>query len=197
MDLLINLIQISRIKLIVYVLGLALIFVNQSGHATSFQNENNCDVLRSLLIKAAHSRADQTISEASFSPRFLTYEQVLALHKIQVEKFGGSTGIKDDGLLRSALAQPEGGFGDHYHHKDLYEMGAAYLFHLAKNHAFVDGNKRVAALASTVFLEINGLKFTASEKAFEKLVLDTAKGLVTKDQIADFFRRNSQKIAQP
>jgi death-on-curing protein len=127
----------------------------------------------------------------SLSPKFLTFEQVLALHRIQIEQFGGSHGVADEGLLLSALAQPEAGIGEEYLHKDLHEMAAAYLFHLVKNHAFNDGNKRIAALAASVFLQVNGSKVIADEDEFEKLVLDAAQSLVTKEQIADFFRKNT------
>jgi len=124
-------------------------------------------------------------------PKFLTTEQVETLHKLQIDQFGGSHGVRDEGLLLSALAQPESGFGDQYFHKDLYEMAAAYLFHLVKNHAFHDGNKRIAAITAAVFLQVNGLQVIAKENEFEKLVLDAAQSLVTKEQIADFFRRNT------
>lgn len=127
----------------------------------------------------------------SFQPKFLTLDQVIALHQLQIDQFGGSPGVKDEGLLLSALGQPESGFGDAYFHRDLFEMAAAYLFHLVKNHAFHDGNKRIAALTAAVFLEVNGLAVTANEDEFEKLVLDAAQSLVTKEQIADFFRRNT------
>lgn len=70
-------------------------------------------------------------------------------------------------------------------------MAAAYLLHLVKNHAFHDGNKRIAALASSVFLEVNGLEVTADEDEFEKFFLDAAQSLVTKEQIAEFFRNNT------
>ncbi|PWU14062.1 MAG: type II toxin-antitoxin system death-on-curing family toxin [Bdellovibrio sp.] len=128
-------------------------------------------------------------------PKFLTLDQVVALHKIQIDQFGGSHGVKDEGLLLSALGQPESGFGDQYFHKDLYEMAAAYLFHLVKNHAFHDGNKRIAALTAAVFLEVNGLTVTADEDEFEKLVLDAAQSLANKEQIADFFRLNTSPIS--
>ncbi|OGQ33481.1 MAG: hypothetical protein A3F16_08790 [Deltaproteobacteria bacterium RIFCSPHIGHO2_12_FULL_43_9] len=124
-------------------------------------------------------------------PKFLTIDQVIALHKLQIDKFGGSHGVKDDGLLLSALAQPESGFGEECFHKDLYEMAATYLSHLVKNHAFHDGNKRIAALTASVFLQVNGLKVTADEDEFEKLVLDAAQSLKTKEEIADFFRKNT------
>lgn len=127
----------------------------------------------------------------SLNPKFLTLNQVIALHQLQIDQFGGSPGVKDEGLLLSALGQPESGFGDEYFHKDLYEMAAAYLFHLVKNHAFNDGNKRIAALAAAVFLQVNGLMVTADEDEFEKLVLDAAQSLVSKEQIAEFFRKNT------
>ena len=127
----------------------------------------------------------------SLNPKFLTFDQVVALHQIQIAEFGGVPGVKDEGLLLSALAQPESGFGDDYFHKDLFEMAAVYLFHLVKNHAFHDGNKRIAALTAAVFLEVNSLAVTADEDEFEKLVLDAAQSLVTKEQIAEFFRKNT------
>lgn len=127
----------------------------------------------------------------SLNPKFLTSTQVISLHKDQIDQFGGSHGVKDLGLLLSALGQPESGFGDGYFHKDLYEMAAAYLFHLVKNHAFNDGNKRIAALTAAVFLQVNGLYVTADEAEFEKLVLDAAQSLVSKDEIAEFFRKNT------
>lgn len=128
----------------------------------------------------------------SFSPKFLTYEQIVLLHAGQINLFGGHHGVKDEHLVRSAIGQPESGFGDEYFHKDLYEMAAAYLFHLVKNHAFNDGNKRIAALASAVFLQINGLTVIADEDEFEKLVLDAAQSIVGKEKIAIFFRNNCE-----
>jgi len=130
----------------------------------------------------------------SFSPKFLTYEQIILLHEGQINLYGGHHGIKDENLVRSAIGQPESesGFGEDYFHKDLYEMAAAYLFHLVKNHAFNDGNKRIAALASAVFLQINGLRVIADEDDFEKLVLDAAQSLVGKKEIASFFKKNTE-----
>ena len=127
----------------------------------------------------------------SLNPKFLTLDQVLSLHQLQISQFGGSAGVKDEGLLLSALAQPQAGFGDEYFHKDLFEMAAAYLFHLVKNHAFHDGNKRIAALTAAVFLQVNGLMITADEDEFEKLVMDAAQSISSKEQIADFFRKNT------
>ncbi|MEN0057915.1 MAG: type II toxin-antitoxin system death-on-curing family toxin [Bdellovibrio sp.] len=127
----------------------------------------------------------------NLSPKFLTFDQVIALHQMQINEFGGSSGVKDEGLLASALAQAESGFGEEYFHKDLYEMAAAYLFHLVKNHAFNDGNKRIAAITAAVFLEVNGLQVIAKEDEFEALVMKAAQSQVDKTQIADFFRKNT------
>ena len=80
-------------------------------------------------------------------PTFLTEEQILHLHQLAIEKHGGSLGLRDSGLLKSALAMPESGFGGNYFHATIFEMAAAYLFHLVKNHPFVDGNKRIGLLA--------------------------------------------------
>ncbi len=100
--------------------------------------------------------------------KFLTFDQFIALHQMQIDEFSGSpgVGVKDEGLLASALAQAESGFGDEYFHKDLFEMADAYLFHLVKNHAFNDGNKRIAAITAAVFLEVNGLQVIAKEDEF-------------------------------
>jgi death-on-curing protein len=82
-------------------------------------------------------------------PVFLNLAEVLEIHRDQIERYGGQPGIRDLDLLQSALAMPAAGFGDRYLHEDLLEMAAAYLFHIARNHPFVDGNKRTVAAAST------------------------------------------------
>jgi death on curing protein len=128
------------------------------------------------------------------TPSFLSLEQILSIHQNQLELYGGESGTRDMGLLQSALAMPESGFGDQYFHADLYEMAAAYLFHLVKNHPFVDGNKRVGFVASYVFLRLNGILVTASEKAYEKITLDTAEGKTGKPELAEFFRKNSRRM---
>ena len=123
-------------------------------------------------------------------PKFLTTEEVLRLHRDQIDRYGGSHGVRDHGLLESALAQPQAGFGNEYAHKDLFEMAAAYLFHLVQNHPFNDGNKRIGAYAALVFLFINDLKVGDVEVELEALVLATACGEKKKPEIAEFFRKN-------
>jgi death-on-curing protein len=107
-------------------------------------------------------------------------------------RYGGSPGIRDQGLLESAVAMPQSGMGGEYFHRDLYEMAAAYLFHIVKNHPFVDGNKRVGALAAFVFLRMNGIEVTATASSFERLVLAAVSGAADKTRIAEFFRARSR-----
>jgi death-on-curing protein len=125
-------------------------------------------------------------------PEFLSLAEILEIHRDQIERYGGDPGIRDLGLLQSALAMPAAGFGERYLHQDLFEMAAAYLFHLIQNHPFVDGNKRTGAVAAMVFLLINDIEMEVDEKELERIVLAVAEGKQNKQAIADFFRRNSQ-----
>ena len=124
---------------------------------------------------------------------FLTLEMVLEIHRDQIESCGGTLGIRDPAILQSAVSMPQAGFGDDYLHKDIFEMTAAYLFHLTQGHPFLDGNKRVGAVAAFMFLWLNDIVVTADEDEFEKLVLDVAQGLVQKPVIAKFFKKNSKQ----
>jgi death on curing protein len=128
------------------------------------------------------------------TPVFLTLAEVIALHDVQLDRFGGLGGIRDAGLLDSALAMPQAGFGDQYAHGDLFEMAAAYLFHLVQNHPFVDGNKRVGFHAAFVFMQMNGWMLTLSEGAAYDLVIATAEGRGTKADIADAFRTHARPL---
>jgi death-on-curing protein len=125
-------------------------------------------------------------------PTFLDLHEVMEIHRDQIERYGGTIGVRDEGLLESALAMPKAGMGGEYFHTDLFEMAAAYLFHLAKNHPFIDGNKRVAAMSAFVFLAINDVDLTAPEAAYERLVLDVAGGKTQKAAIAEFLRRHTK-----
>ena len=131
------------------------------------------------------------------SPVFLSLAEVLEIHRDQIERYGGEPGIRDIGLLQSALAMPATGFGGRYLHEDLFEMAAAYLFHIARNHPFIDGNKRTAAVAALVFLALNDIEVNASESAFEKAVISAAEGRWDKSRIAGFFRKHSKPASSP
>lgn len=92
---------------------------------------------------------------------------------------------------------PQAQFGGQFLHQDLFEMAAAYVYHLTLNHPFIDGNKRVGAMAGDIFLELNGFTLTsAQEKAFENIVLKVAQGQMEKPEIAAFFRKHSRKISK-
>lgn len=119
---------------------------------------------------------------------FLTLDDILESHQNQIDTYGGSHGIRDIGLLESAIAQPEASFGGQYLHTDVFEMAAAYLYHLVMNHPFVDGNKRVGLEAALIFLEINDATLNASDEALVDLVLKTIAGELGKKDIAKFFR---------
>ena len=119
---------------------------------------------------------------------FLTLDDIIESHQNQIETYGGSPGIRDIGLLESAIAQPEASFDGQYLHADIFEMAAAYLYHLVMNHPFVDGNKRVGLEAALIFLEINNENLSASDEELVDLVLKTTAGQVGKREIAEFFR---------
>jgi death-on-curing protein len=125
--------------------------------------------------------------------QFLELEDVLELHKAQLEMFGGSDGVRDMGLLQSALAQPQAGFGGQYFHGDLYEMAAAYLYSLVQNHPFVDANKRTGTDAAVTFLAINGVTLDVDMGSFKEIVLGVAQGETAKSKVAEFFRQHGRR----
>ena len=122
-------------------------------------------------------------------PVFLDLMQVLQIHQDQIARYGGSSGLRDMDLLQSALAMPSAGFGGEYAHSTLFEMAAAYLFHLVKNHPFVDGNKRVGAATALVFLSLNGWAIECSDDQLVEAVLDVISGKIGKAEVAALFER--------
>ena len=122
---------------------------------------------------------------------FLSLDQALEIHRDQIERYGGALGLRDLGLLESALAVPGARFEGECFHSDIFEMAAAYLFHIVKNHPFVDGNKRVGATASLIFLELNGIELEISNNALADLVLSVAAGNANKAAVAEFFRKRA------
>lgn len=126
-------------------------------------------------------------------PTFLGLEEVLQIHADQIERHGGSSGIRDLGLLESAIAMPQASFGGQLLHADIFEMAAAYLFHIVRNHPFVDGNKRGGTAAALVFLRLNGVSIRVTNAALVKTVLAVAQGKIGKAAIAEFFRKGARK----
>lgn len=125
-------------------------------------------------------------------PVFLGLDEVIEIHNDQIKRYGGRPGIGDIGILKSTVAMPSATFDGNYLHTDIFEMAAAYLFHIIRNHPFIDGNKRTGAVASIVFLMLNGIDFHGEEDDFEEIVLRTAEGKIDKSTIARFYERNAQ-----
>jgi death-on-curing protein len=129
------------------------------------------------------------------SLRFLGIETIIEIHDRQLSVFGGLRGIRDAGLLDSALAQPKATFGGQFLHEDLFAMAAAYLFHIVSDHPFVDGNKRTGLASALTFLELNGYVLKTSLETLYGFVMDVAEGRLSKAQIADVFRACTRKQA--
>jgi len=119
---------------------------------------------------------------------FLSVDDVLLLHADTIDIDGGSHGVRDHGLLDAAVAMPRQQFGGAYLHEDLAAMAAAYMFHIAQNHPFVDGNKRAAALSALVFLNVNGIAELPEPKELETITLQVAAGELSKDTVMQWLR---------
>jgi death on curing protein len=113
-------------------------------------------------------------------PVFLDVEDVLLIHAEQLARYGGSAGIRDRGLLESAVAMPRASAGGEFAHPDLFAMAAAYAFHIAQNQPFVDGNKRTGLLAAIVFLDLNGVEIADPEGALYDAMMGLADRTVDK-----------------
>ena len=121
---------------------------------------------------------------------FLSVDQVLEIHRRGIEEHGGSPDLRDRGLLESAAAMPQAQFGGQFMHAGLPTMAAAYLFHLCKNHPFVDGNKRVAIAAAETFVLLNDHELAATDDELAQLTLGVADGSISKDEAIAFFRKH-------
>lgn len=125
---------------------------------------------------------------------FLSLSEALEIHQDQVTRYGGSLGVRDLDLLKSALGMPSATFGGEFLHTDIFEMAAAYLFHIVKNHPFIDGNKRVGAVATLVFLMLNGYELTVPQDKFAEMVLSVATGELDKTDVTVFIRKWTAKL---
>ena len=124
-------------------------------------------------------------------PLFLTLDEVLSLHDDQIRRYGGSGGVRDLGLLHSAMGSVSATFGGAFLHETKFEMAAAYLYGICRNHPFLDGNKRTAVAAALTFLEMNGAEIDAEEEDFYELVIGVSEGRVTKAAVAVFFEEHA------
>jgi death on curing protein len=127
------------------------------------------------------------MSEAD-EPLWITYEQAIAIHSRQLRRFGGAPGLRDEGMLRSALERPVNKW--QYEQASLPELAAAYAFGLAKNNAFVDGNKRIAFMAMMTFLHKNGIAFGPHPAHATQIILSLAAGEVSEESLTRWIRDN-------
>ena len=118
---------------------------------------------------------------------YLSVDDILRIHQRVTADFGGDPGLRDRGLLESAVAMPQSTFDGADLHVGLAAKAAAYHFHLCSNHPFVDGNKRVAVVVAELFLIINGQALSATDDEIEQLTVGVAAGRVSKDEVTDFF----------
>ncbi|MBA2333869.1 MAG: type II toxin-antitoxin system death-on-curing family toxin [Acidobacteriota bacterium] len=125
---------------------------------------------------------------------WIAYNSVLAMHKRQIAEHGGTDGLRDEGLLLSALARPENleAYGENV---DLAALAASYAFGIAKNHPFLDGNKRTALVVAVTFLNLNGYDFDASSEETYTMFLGLAEGSISKDDLAVWFRNQLRQLS--
>jgi death-on-curing protein len=123
-------------------------------------------------------------------PTWVSKPVALALHNEQLAEHGGSEGVRDDTLLDSALAKPQNVFA-YDPDADLYRLAASYAFGLARNHAFVDGNKRIALVVSVLFLNLNGWDVEAPKEEVYLMFLGLAEGAVSEAHLAEWFREHA------
>jgi len=123
---------------------------------------------------------------------FLSLDEVLSIHAHLIDRYGGSPGIRDVHLLESALAMPAATFSGEDLHPTLYEKAAAYLFHVVKNHPFLDGNKRAGLAVCLVSLALNGRQIRAKDDELAELVLGVASGELGKPDVAVFLKKHAR-----
>lgn len=123
-------------------------------------------------------------------PSFLNVEHVLAIHRRMISEFGGDPAVRDPGLLESAIMMPAARFSGEFVHENIPAMAAAYLFHICKSHAFMDGNKRTALASAVIFIQLNNMRLIATDDELERITVGVAEGSATKDEVTEFFREH-------
>ena len=126
-------------------------------------------------------------------PEFLTLDDVLLIHDEQLKAYGGIQGIRDKGLLESAVMMPQASFGGECLHQNLFEMAAAYAFHIAENQPFLDGNKRTALVSALVFLDINGFVILDKDMKLYDAMIAIANKQMDKYDLARLLKTLSEQ----
>jgi death on curing protein len=121
------------------------------------------------------------------SPEFITLSEVVEIHQNQISLYGGAKGIRDINLLSSALAVPQSSFEGRFLCEDLFEMAAAYAYHICQNHPFIDGNKRVGLVTALVFLEFNGIDLYDPDGKLYAMMMDVSKGRKGKKELQELL----------
>ena len=133
---------------------------------------------------------------------FLTVEEIIIIHEIQIKDSGGKSGILNMGLLESAAATPQTSFAGYNIYNDIYQMAAALMYHLVKNHPFYDANKRTAVVSTVVFLESNDIQLNLSDPQIYELTIDIAKSNSidsekVKENLAKILEIRSSQLISP
>jgi len=122
---------------------------------------------------------------------FLTLAEIIEIHSNQIELYGGAFGVRDISLLSSAISIPKSTFDGKYLYIDLYEMAAAYIYHICQNHPFIDGNKRVALVSGLVFLEFNNIIIDDPNQELYTMMMNVSSGKCKKETISNVLRNLS------
>ncbi len=122
--------------------------------------------------------------------QWIKKDEILEIHRMQIERYGGLSGIRDEGLLESALARPMN-LAAYEDVDDLILLAAAYAFGIARNHPFADGNKRTAFVAAAFFLRVSGVRVKTSQRDVIDTVLSLAAGTLSEDEFAKWLRANT------
>lgn len=122
---------------------------------------------------------------------FLTLAEAVEIHKNQIELYGGETGIRDFSLLNSAVYFPQTTFEGEFLHSNLFDMAAAYIYHISQNHPFIDGNKRAALVCGLVFLDFNGIEIYDPSGLLYRMMMKVASGKSNKKEISGLLKKLS------
>jgi len=124
--------------------------------------------------------------------RYLSIQEVIEIHDQIIDIYGGSFGLRDLGLLASAIEMPKSKFDNKFLHPTIFDKASAYLYHICNNHPFIDGNKRTAAVSTLVFLEDNEISLKFNESKFENLIVEIAIGKINKKYISSILKKSKK-----